>query len=54
MGDSNPVEELYERLVNPIYYIREGDEYAAKMEIPTDPQHALKVLARAVLDLQNS
>ena len=53
MTDSNPVEELYERLENPIYYIREGETYEARVKIAIDPEHALKVLAKAILDLQN-
>ena len=49
MADSSAVHELLERLENPTFYMETRGRYTGKVKIPTDPQYALLILAKASL-----
>ena len=48
---SNPVEELLERLENPIYYMKDDGSFKSTA-IKTDPQYALTVFAQALIQVE--
>ena len=48
--NSNAVASLLERLEHPIKYIKADDLYETPVTIPENPQEALAIICRALLD----
>ncbi len=48
--NSNAVARLLERLEHPMYFVPEGTPLSDRIQIEEDPQEALAIICRALLD----